>query len=305
MNIIRYNKLVRDCIPEIIEASGKTCVTEILSDADYLKMLDAKLDEELAEYHRDQNIEELADLIEVIYDVARARGYTLEQLESVRAEKAAKRGSFEKKLLLKRVIEPAEAIGIAKTICQVQSPIMDKLDAKMFDTYFWLQNNLQKRNISTDTEYQRKFAGYYRMRFVSQKYRSKFFEVFEAVKSQTAPSFRAVSETLFHVDGRHEFSFITKMLHTIDPHRPIYDSQVDAALGIHRTYQSNFEKKLRQDETILNRLSTLYQELAVLPDMAEPLTAIDRILPAQRMSVEKKLDFILWALGGLLPETQR
>lgn len=305
MSIIRYNKLVRDRIPEIIEASGKTCVTEILSDLDYLKMIDAKLDEELAEYHKDQNIEGLADLIEVIYAAAQARGYTLEQLESVRAEKAAKRGSFEKKLLLKQVIEPSEAIGIAKTIYQMQSAIMDKLDAKMLDTYFWLQNNLQKRNISTDTEYQRKFVGYYRMRFVSQKYRSKFFEVFEAVKSQTAPSFRAVSETLFHVDGRHEFSFITKMLHTIDPHRPIYDSQVDAALGIHRTYQSNFEKKLRQDETILNRLSTLYQELAVLPDMAEPLTAIDRILPAQRMSVEKKLDFILWALGGLLPETQR
>lgn len=305
MNIIRYNKLVRDCIPEIIEASGKTCVTEILSDADYLKMLDAKLDEELAEYHRDQNIEELADLIEVIYAAARARGYTLEQLESVRAEKASKRGSFEKKLLLKRVIEPAEAIGIAKTICQMQSTIIDKLDAKMFDTYFWLQNNLQKRNLSTDTEYQRKFAGYYRMRFVSQKYRSRFFEVFEATKLQTAPSFRAVSEMLFRVDGKHEFSFISKMLHTIDPHHPIYDSQVDAALGIHRTYQSDFEKKLRQDETILNRLSVLYQELAALPDMAEPLTAIDRILPAQRMSVEKKLDFILWALGGLLPETQR
>ena len=51
MSIKQYNKLVRDRIPEIIEASGKNCVTEILSDADYLKMLDAKLDEELAEYH--------------------------------------------------------------------------------------------------------------------------------------------------------------------------------------------------------------------------------------------------------------
>ena len=49
MSIKQYNKLVRDRIPEIIEASGKNCVTEILSDADYLKMLDAKLDEALAE----------------------------------------------------------------------------------------------------------------------------------------------------------------------------------------------------------------------------------------------------------------
>ena len=105
MGKMQYNKLVRDKIPEIIEASGKTCSTEILSDDEYLKMLDAKLDEELAEYHKDQNIEELADLIEVIYAVARARGYTLEELEKVRAEKADKRGGFEKKILLKEVTE--------------------------------------------------------------------------------------------------------------------------------------------------------------------------------------------------------
>ena len=103
--IQRYNKLVRDQIPEIIESSGNTCVTEILSDEDYLKMLDAKLDEELAEYHKDQNLEELADLLEVIRACAVARGYTIEELERVRAEKTAKRGGFEKKILLKEVRE--------------------------------------------------------------------------------------------------------------------------------------------------------------------------------------------------------
>ena len=101
----KYNKLVRDRIPEIIEASGRTCVTEILSDEDYLLMVDAKIDEELAEYHADQSIEELADLLEVIRACAVARGYTLEELERVRAEKAAKRGGFTKKILLKEVRE--------------------------------------------------------------------------------------------------------------------------------------------------------------------------------------------------------
>ena len=105
MDYMKYNKLVRDRIPEIIEASGKTCVTEILSDEAYLRLVDAKLDEELAEYHSDQTIEELADLLEVIYAAAMARGYTLEQLESVRAAKAEKRGAFANKILLKEVIE--------------------------------------------------------------------------------------------------------------------------------------------------------------------------------------------------------
>ena len=103
MSKISYNKLVRDKIPEIIEASGKTCETEILSDDEYLQMLDKKLDEELAEYHQEQNIEELADLLEVLYATAKARGYSIEKLGRVRIEKKKSRGGFDKKIILKSV----------------------------------------------------------------------------------------------------------------------------------------------------------------------------------------------------------
>lgn len=102
---IVYNKLVRDKIPEIIQASGKTCETEILSDEEYLQMLEKKLDEELAEYHQEQNIEELADLLEVLYAATKARGYSIEELEHVRVEKQKARGGFNKKILLKTVQE--------------------------------------------------------------------------------------------------------------------------------------------------------------------------------------------------------
>ena len=100
-----YNKLVRDRIPEIIESSGRSCTIELLSDEDYLRMLEIKLDEELAEFHQDQNLEELADLLEVIQAVVIARGSSLEELERIRAEKAQKRGGFEKRILLKEVQE--------------------------------------------------------------------------------------------------------------------------------------------------------------------------------------------------------
>jgi len=95
-----YNKLVRDRIPEIIEASGVSCKIEVLDDDRYLEMLDAKLDEELAEYHESKQIEELADLLEVIRSVAVARGYTIEELEKIRQQKADNRGGFNKKILL-------------------------------------------------------------------------------------------------------------------------------------------------------------------------------------------------------------
>ena len=100
-----YHKLVRDRIPEIIEADGKTCICETLSHEDYLRLLDEKLNEELAEYQASKSLEELADLLEVMQAVVKARGCTEEELEQVRADKVAKRGGFEKKILLKEVLE--------------------------------------------------------------------------------------------------------------------------------------------------------------------------------------------------------
>ena len=101
----RFYKLVRDRIPEIIEADGKTCVCETLSDEEYIRLLDQKLNEELAEYQESKSLEELADLLEVMQAVVRARGWTLDELEQVRADKAAERGGFVKKILLKEVWE--------------------------------------------------------------------------------------------------------------------------------------------------------------------------------------------------------
>lgn len=80
MKIIKYNKLIRDKIPDIIEKSGKKCVVEIMDNDEYIQFLDAKLNEELAEYQADKSLEELADLLEVIYAVTEAHGYSIEEL---------------------------------------------------------------------------------------------------------------------------------------------------------------------------------------------------------------------------------
>ena len=98
-----YNKLVRDRIPQIIEGSGKTCVTEVLSREAYLHALNEKLNEELAEYQQSKALEELADLLEVMEAVAKARGDTWEELMKVKLEKKQKRGGFDKMLLLEEV----------------------------------------------------------------------------------------------------------------------------------------------------------------------------------------------------------
>ena len=100
-----YHKLVRDRIPEIIEASGKTCRTRVLPEEEYLRMLDRKLEEELAEYQESKAMEELADLLEVIAAAAKARGCSWEELLAIREEKRLARGGFEDRILLLEVAD--------------------------------------------------------------------------------------------------------------------------------------------------------------------------------------------------------
>ena len=91
-------KLVRDLIPEIIKADGKVPKTRILSEDEYLQELDIKLSEEVAEYLADKSIEEMADVLEVLYAICEARGYTIEQLMDVKENKKAKRGRFKSRI---------------------------------------------------------------------------------------------------------------------------------------------------------------------------------------------------------------
>ncbi|MCD7808368.1 MAG: nucleoside triphosphate pyrophosphohydrolase [Erysipelotrichaceae bacterium] len=100
---MKYNKLVRDRIPEIIENDGKTCVVETLNDQDYLSYLNNKLIEEVNEYLESGDIEELADLEEVLRAILDVKDIDYSTFEEVRLNKVEKRGTFKNKILLKEV----------------------------------------------------------------------------------------------------------------------------------------------------------------------------------------------------------
>ena len=103
--IKKYNKLVRDKIQKIIEENGQMCETEILSDERYLEMLELKLSEECTEYQIDKNTEALADILEVVYAIANARGMTDGELDRLRLAKANKNGRYKDKIFIKEVTE--------------------------------------------------------------------------------------------------------------------------------------------------------------------------------------------------------
>ena len=96
-----FNKLVRDKIPDIIkEKDNKTCTTEILDDDKYLEELNRKLQEELKEYLESGEVEELADLEEVLRAILKAKKVDYNNFEKIRKDKVEKRGAFDKKIFL-------------------------------------------------------------------------------------------------------------------------------------------------------------------------------------------------------------
>lgn len=98
-----YNKLVRDNIPEIIKNQGETPYVSVLDDKQYNVKLRKKLKEEVREYLVSEEIEELADIIEVIEALAKHKGSSFEEVLEIKEKKAKKNGKFEKRIFLQKV----------------------------------------------------------------------------------------------------------------------------------------------------------------------------------------------------------
>ncbi|WP_312909064.1 nucleoside triphosphate pyrophosphohydrolase [Natronosalvus caseinilyticus] len=100
-----YDKLVRDEIPTIVEANDERPITHVADDEEYDRRLLAKLEEECAEYREDRSLDELADVLEVVRACCVHEGWSTEELEERRREKAAERGGFEAGIVLEAVVE--------------------------------------------------------------------------------------------------------------------------------------------------------------------------------------------------------
>ena len=107
-----YNKLVRDNIPNIIRNNGSEPITRILNDEEYKTELEKKLYEEynevLSAIESNDRIEELADMLEIISALAKLENKTLNDVIEVANNKSNKRGGFEEKIFLEKVIEKDE-----------------------------------------------------------------------------------------------------------------------------------------------------------------------------------------------------
>lgn len=97
---MKYEKLVRDKIPEIIKAKGGDFKTHIAETAEYEEKLKDKLREEVEEFLKDNSPEEMADILEVLRAMADLKNFDWSSIEDIRKKKEEERGVFTKRIIL-------------------------------------------------------------------------------------------------------------------------------------------------------------------------------------------------------------
>jgi len=97
---MKYNKLVRDKIPEYVRKKGGTPVFHIADDAEYWQKLKEKLLEEAEEFNKAENAEEFADILEVLEAISDYKKFSKEEVEKIKREKAEERGKFKERIIL-------------------------------------------------------------------------------------------------------------------------------------------------------------------------------------------------------------
>ena len=97
---MKYNKLVRDKIPENIKKKGERVISHIATEKEYWQKLKEKLSEEIEEFKKNESIEEFADFLEVADAIAEYKKFSKEDIESIRKAKAREKGLYKKRVIL-------------------------------------------------------------------------------------------------------------------------------------------------------------------------------------------------------------
>ncbi len=97
---MKYNKLVRDKIPEYIKSKGGVPIVHIANDQEYWQKLKEKLQEEVKEFQESESLEELADIQEVFEAIVTYKQFDKEALQQIKIKKAEERGAFHDKIIL-------------------------------------------------------------------------------------------------------------------------------------------------------------------------------------------------------------
>ena len=158
------------------------------------------------------------------------------------------------------------------------------------DKYSWIMKRVNEVDVSVDTEFQRFYNGFYRMRQRPADFYACYYAYLEQNKHNRDLTFEDIVTHLYQKTGSIHASFSSKLLATVNPDMPIWDEFVLQNLGLRTPY--HYEKnRLQKTVQLYQRICDWYQS----SEATEKLNEFNRRFPNVDISDVKKIDFILWA----------
>ena len=167
----------------------------------------------------------------------------------------------------------------------------------------WLKNEYKKINVENNTVFQFIFRSYYRLDSagLGEKLKNRYFELLNRKENNLGIILDELSKipttkNQFTV----QYSFATKLIHTIDNNKPIYDNEVAAV--IHRTVVGhNVKARIESAKEVYAYLKNLYTELINDGKIKKVITQFRSRFGSDTKNItdQKTLDFLIWSLGKL------
>jgi hypothetical protein len=186
--------------------------------------------------------------------------------------------------------------------------IIENLKDESLGVYLFLQNHWREVVVTEDVLFQFVFRSFYRMdnAGLSEDLKKQFFIIMENNRMIEHPDIYTICLELYKIKnlkGQNsiQFSFVTKLANTINPLLPIYDSNIALMYGYNNITNKCYKEKIKNLTDFYQTMSCDYGFFIKNGDLETTLTVFDKIFPAFKdsISVNKKLDFIIWSAGKL------
>lgn len=146
-------------------------------------------------------------------------------------------------------------------------------------------------------KFQKAFNNFYGLnRFMKSK--TDFYSIFNRCKKINSFDIVEILVELQKSTGRIEYSFVSKMCHTIDNNLPIYDDNTAKTFGFAIHNDADKEIKIDRYLLFLEELKNSYSSIITNNFLEKSLKQFDKNFPSIQISEVKKIDFIIWTYGS-------
>lgn len=163
--------------------------------------------------------------------------------------------------------------------------------------YLILMDQLETVNVSTDVPFQRAYNGFYRVQRRTSSWYTAYYSLMEHLKGST-PTFDGVLDLMYEATGRYEPSFSSKLVATLNPNKPVWDTHVLRNINQKAPAYSS-PKKIQGAKTCYENMENWYQTFLASKQSADWIERFNVLIPEHgKLTDLKKVDLILWQMRG-------